>query len=426
MEQLKKLIKKIAVCALAVASVSQTLIGEPKQAQFDPASAFLPDQTKDLKFVINLGDEPKISSSDMMLDIQVPSTSSEVLPASGEKLPQGPELPPAPGIWSDLRSSVETRAEELKSAVGAGLSAGWQATKAATTPFLRRQTLKILNMVMPNSEQQIRTIDNALKTSSSYVKTIREALAIPENPSVEELDAQIANLRKELAALKAQFPLLEKEPVAENSQTIAPKEQLAENIPQDSYGKRIAEFENKKSAINKSLGKENSEIEETIKEIEAADASLDAPQASTLRYQLKNALETGNLNIDLFTPEQLERTGLVVDRIQMDKALQKNKERGKVVINSILDAQANDASRAAQLKSKLEADLMSGAERIKTFGLSQLKKIGFDEAMLAKIEQKEKQRLSFGLGGYGLQAKPSASSTPAVTLPKSPVIEGLD
>lgn len=337
----------------------------------------------------------------------IASSSQALLRAT--ELPQGPELSPDPGMWSGLRTTVETRAGQLKSAVGAGLSAGWEATKAATTPFLRRQTLKMLNMIIPNSEQQIRTVDDALTRSSSYVTKLRKALAIPEKPSVEELDAQIANLRKELAALKAEFPDYERKKAefeqrlsAEKAKKRAELERIKkaelEKIDWSLAEKNISQ-EDIAKALNKQKGQdikekltanssENKKIEDTIQEIEANKANVeDSTKAQRIRNDLMQNLETGIINVDYLTQDQATRAGLDPKFVQETKEYWrslKNKERVSEVIK-LMKSGAPNRLEAENLKKGIIDDLVSEKESFASFK-GRLKNIGITEEMIKSIK----------------------------------------
>ena len=68
--------------------------------------------------------------------------------------------------------------------------------------FGRTKTLHILNQIIPNFSQQIRTTKKTLETSLQYITTIIDTLEIPENMSLAEAALQVKYLENEIKKLE--------------------------------------------------------------------------------------------------------------------------------------------------------------------------------------------------------------------------------
>ena len=213
----------------------------------------------------------------------------------------GPEVI-SPGASHTLRSYLAaktTTAGQFKSAIGSRI----QAAKEATAFFLRRQILQALDSMIPHFEGNLRTMRNTLNTSSYYADTIMSALAIPQEASVAELDANIASLRQEIANLKEEFPQLKTTgkvyipgPSIENTFLRLPR------IRQQKEKRRICR------TTRKTRRRKKRDKKPLLRKLKC-----NAEKKIALQNDLKLLLNTGNLNVELFTEDQKIRSGLGPD-----------------------------------------------------------------------------------------------------------------
>lgn len=211
--------------------------------------------------------------------------------------------PSSPGLYDYFT----TKLAELKSAIVSKA----QAAKEASVLFLRRQTLQTLDSLLPGFEENLRMTNQALDSSSYYTHKIMKILAIPEKASVSELDAQIARLSKELTDLKAELPQL----------TTKPDTSIAIPIPGPSIEEIFFKFpkirqQQELETQEKLAQQEKKDIEDFISAIEKASQDRTeegVAKTKKLQNDLKLLLETGNINIELFTENQKKRSGLGAD-----------------------------------------------------------------------------------------------------------------
>lgn len=91
-------------------------------------------------------------------------------------------------------------------------SSGWldamkqkfNTTGLASIAYVRKQTLKKLNEVIPNFAQNLRTTKKTLEIALHYLTTIMKKLDIPENMSLDEVNAAIAHIEAAINKLEEQ------------------------------------------------------------------------------------------------------------------------------------------------------------------------------------------------------------------------------
>lgn len=318
-----------------------------------------------------------------------PGMLSEV---SGE-LAQGPDAPQNPGfLWSlpsYISSGIAAGFDKIKAMTSAGMKAGKEVTRV--------QTLKLLNYLIPNFSQQIRTIKKALDSSSTYINTIEKTLEIPENASSVELDSAVAHLRSQLKPLQEKQRELQREairqqnmPKVDKSKATPAKIGVMDNMSKI-FARNIAERLRaldaraaQRSAHGKqAMAQERQDIEQAISNIEAAPIFQEAAQR---RDRLKHAFATGNFDSDLITPEQQKRSG-----VEESFWKQLEAERTLVIKNEIKKRVAAIKSKKGQeaenLRKELANRLTNGIYKLQDFTPEQLQETGLDEAFLKKIQQ---------------------------------------